>query len=260
MLHHHPGTWLISVAMILLGHATPVFGIRADAAPIQQAELTASDGTSGDDFGISVAISGSTAVVGAPYRNGNTGAAYVFVRSGETWSQQAELTASDGASGDWFGSSVAISGSTIVMGAPGKNVSTGVAYVFVGSGATWSEQAELTPSPIAAIFGVSVAISGSTVVVGSPSYLGIPGTAFVFVRSGTTWSQRAELTAPSGGTVGDHFGASVAISGPITVVGADGEKSETGAAYVFVRSGGFGPGHQSSQLPTRLAIASSVPR
>ena len=97
----------------------------------RQAELTASDGVSGDELGRFVAISGSTAVVGAPRKNRVTGAAFVFVRSGTTWSQQAELTASDRASGDDFGVSVAVSGSTAAVGAPFKHSNTGAGYAFV---------------------------------------------------------------------------------------------------------------------------------
>ena len=86
--------------------------VRSGTAWSQQAELTAADAAANDFFGCSVAISGSTAVVGAPGTTGSTGAAYVFVRSGTAWSQQAELTAADGADFDEFGVSVAISGST----------------------------------------------------------------------------------------------------------------------------------------------------
>jgi FG-GAP repeat protein len=97
-----------------------------------QAGLAASDGATNDMFGVSVALSGSTAVVGALGVKSNTGAAYVFIRSGSTWSQQAELTASGGAPGDDFGLSVAISGPTAVVGAPGTNSLTGAAYLFEG--------------------------------------------------------------------------------------------------------------------------------
>ena len=96
----------------------------------QQAKLTAADAAANDRFGVSVAVSGSTAVVGAYGKNSNTGAAYVFTRSGSNWTQQAELTASDGTGGDDFGFSVALSGSTAAAGAPFKNASTGAAYVF----------------------------------------------------------------------------------------------------------------------------------
>ena len=83
-------------------------------------------------------------MVGAYTKNSSSGAAYVFVRSGTTWSQQAELTSSDLASGDEFGASVGISGDTVVVGSAGSNNYTGAAYVFVRSGTTWSQQAKLS--------------------------------------------------------------------------------------------------------------------
>jgi uncharacterized repeat protein (TIGR03803 family) len=212
--------------------------VRSGTTWTQQAELIASDGAPNDQFGFSVAISGSTAVVGAYEKNSYTGAAYVFVRSGTTWTQQAELTASDGAGGDAFGISVAISGSTAVVGAEGKNFLAGVAYVFVSSGTTWTQQAELTASDTVTgeLFGVSVAISDSTAVVGAIGYNVSFGAVYVFVRSGTTWTQQAELTA-SDGVADDGLGYSVAVSGSTVVAGAPGKNSSTGAAYVFVRSG-----------------------
>ena len=212
--------------------------VRSGTAWSQQAELTAADAASGDAFGSSVAISGSTMAVGAPNKNLQTGAAYVFVRSGTAWSQQAELTAADGAANDLFGTSVAISGSTVVVGAYGHNSSTGAAYVFVRSGTAWSQQAELTAADAASgdSFGFSVAISGSMVVVGAYGKNSGIGAAYVFVRSGTAWSQQAELT-DAGGAANDSFGFSVAISGSTVVVGTPGKNSNTGAAYVFVPSG-----------------------
>lgn len=142
---------------------------------IQEAELITSDGAANDEFGWSVAVDGTTIVVGA-VSHALTGAAYVFVQSGGTWVQQAELIPSDGAAADEFGASVAVSGSTIVVGAidhpysfpPGPG--PGAAYVFVQSGTTWSQQAELTASDGAGAdnFGNSVAVSGGTAVVGAP--------------------------------------------------------------------------------------------
>jgi hypothetical protein len=210
---------------------------RSGSTWSQQAKLTASDGASGDDFGFSVALSGSTAVVGADTKNSSTGAAYVFTRSGTTWTQQAKLTASDAAASDSFGFSVAIANSTAVVGADTKNSSTGAAYVFVRSGTTWSQQAKLTASDAAAngFFGYSAALSGSTAVVGAIGG-NRTGEAYVFTRSGTTWTQQAKLTA-SGGIAGDEFGYSVALSGTTAVVGAINNNAGTGAAYVFTRSG-----------------------
>ncbi len=222
---------------------------------IQQAELTASDGKAEDFFGSSVAVDGSTAVVGASNRtvgsNQFQGAAYVFVESGGTWSQQAELTSSDGMAGDSFGTSVAISGGTVVVGAPTHTVDPhggeGAAYVFVESGGTWSQQAELTASDgtQSDYFGSSVTISGRTAMVGNPFHTvgsnAYQGAVYVFVESGGTWSQQPELIA-SDGLYGDEFGSSVAVDGSTAVVGAFlhtvGSNQFEGAAYVFVESGG----------------------
>jgi len=221
---------------------------------VQQARLTATDGAAGDEFGWSVAISGDTAVVGARYdkvgANANQGSAYVFMRSGTTWSQQAQLTAADGAAGDFFGASVAISGETAAVGAlsddVGANTDQGSAYVFTRSGTTWSQQAKLTASDGAAndCFGDEVALSGDTAAVGAANDdVGAntdQGSAYVFARSGTAWGQQAKLTAADG-AAGDDFGWSVAISGDTVVAGAPyddvGAHADQGSAYVFTRSG-----------------------
>ena len=165
----------------------------------QRAELTAADGAAWDKLGSSVALSGDTAVIGAPrHVVGSTfhGAAYVFAGSGGTWTQQAELTASDGAAWDFFGFSVAISGDTALVGAPSHAVSgnsqQGTAYVFAGSGSTWTQQAELSASDGAAgdNFGWAVAFSGNSALVGALYHAvgGNPlqGAAYVFVNAPTT--------------------------------------------------------------------------
>jgi hypothetical protein len=284
----------------------------AAPTPTQQAYFKASNAEARDVFGSSVAVSGDTAVVGARYEssnatgvNGNqtnnsasqSGAAYVFVRNGTNWIQQAYLKASNTGSDDNFGWSVAISGDTIVVGAPfedsnatGVNgdqtnsnaADSGAAYVFVRSGTNWSQQAYLKasntggPSPgesVGDTFGWSVAVSGDTVVVGangedsnatgangdqnSNSAIG-SGAAYVFVRAGTNWSQQAYLKASNTGgqtpgeSYGDAFGESAGVSGNTVVVGAHLEDSNatgvngnqgnnsaagSGAAYVFVRNG-----------------------
>jgi hypothetical protein len=207
------------------------------ALPSEEAKLTATDGLTGDYLGISVAVSGTTAVVGTSDKNNGVGAAYVFGRTGTIWYQQAKLTASDGAPKDHFGYSVALDGTTAVVGAFQNGVSIGAAYVFVGSGSTWTQRAKLTAADGALndFFGGSVAISGTTAVVGASGKNSNIGAAYVFVRSGTTWSQQAKLT-PSDGALKDFFGGSVAISGTTVLVGASGKKRNTGSAYVFVRS------------------------
>ena len=220
----------------------------------QQAYLKAENTGAGDAFGYSVAVSGDTVVVGAPWKDG-TGAAFVFVRSGTTWTQQAYLKASNAGAGDMFGYSVAISGDTVVIGARSEDSSTtgvnstpndsasnsGAAYVFVRSGTAWTQQAYLKAHNTGAgdEFGAySVSVSGDTVVVGAvyedSSTVGVnstsndsatdSGAAYVFVRSGTTWTQQAYLKASNTG-VADGFGYSVSVSGDTVVAGAAWEDS-----------------------------------
>jgi len=224
--------------------------VRTDSEWGQGAELTPDEAGSGDRFGCSVSVSGDTVVVGVPYHDDNgtdAGSVYVFVRSDSIWSQTARLTPGDAAAGDLFGSSVAVSGDTMVVGAPTNDtngVDAGSAYVFVREGSTWTEAATLTPDDGAAgdRFGCSVSVSGDTVIVGA--YLdgdngGSSGSAYVFVRSGWTWSQAAKLT-PHDGAAFDLFGVSVSVESDTAVVGApfdDDSGMESGSAYVFARSG-----------------------
>ena len=208
--------------------------------------FTASDAASGDLFGSSVSISGDYAVVGARQDNSNAGSAYIFVRSGTTWTQQQKLTASDAASYDWFGASVSVSGNYAVVGAYGNDdagtySNSGSAYIFVRSGTTWTQQQKLTASDAAVSdrFGVSVSVSGDYAVVGANGDNSHTGSAYIFVRSGTTWTQQQKLTA-SDAVEADSFGVSVSVSGDYAVVGAydtnDGG-TNSGSAYIFVRSG-----------------------
>jgi len=200
-----------------------------------QPPLPAADGGSNTGFGWSVAVSGDTVVVGANFYHHYTGAAYVFVRRGTTWSQQATLTAADGRQGDNLGWSVAVSGTTALVGAVNAH-HTGAAYVFVRGGATWSQQAELTPTAGYGFAGHAVALSGDTAVVGADANNSNTGAAYVFVRGGTAWSLQATLTAAAGQT-SDGFGLAVAVSGDTAVIGAQGTHNNFGAAYVFVRRG-----------------------
>ena len=224
------------------------------AAASQQAKLTAADAAANDSFGWSVAVSGSTAVVGAYGKNSNTGAAYVFTRSGSTWSQRAKLPATGVAAGDYFGYSVAVSGSTVVVGAPATSPNTGAAYVFTGSGSTWTQRAKLTATGGAPgdRFGYAVALSGSVAVIGATGSNSNTGAAYVFTGSGSTWTQQAKLTAADG-AAGDYFGYAVALSGSTALVGAPGKSTSTGAAYVYAGSGSSWP--QQAELTAADARA-----
>lgn len=209
--------------------------------------LTPSDSTSDDDFGGAVAVDGDTAVVGAPVQEvageTNQGAAYVYVRNGMTWTEQAKLLGSDSDALDHFGSSVAIAGDTIVVGGNIGNV----AYVFVRNGTNWTEQAKLTAAGIGSVdnFGASVAISGETVIVGAEREApgggtNGPGAALVFVRDGVMWNLQATLFSADGQDF-DSFGAAVALDGDVALIGAPNHDpngaQNAGAAYIFTRSG-----------------------
>lgn len=249
----------------------------------QQAYLKASNTNSDDVFGNAVAVSGDTVIIGAPDEDSaaagvnddatdnsssSSGAAYVFVRTGTTWTQQAYLKASNTDPGDQFGYSVSVSGDTIVVGAPNEKstavgvngnqasnsaILAGAAYVFVRNGTTWTQQAYLKASNTASFnyFGRSVTVDGNTIAVGADQYQSM-GAVYVFVRNGTTWTQQATFSGSNTGAQ-DQFGWSVGLSGDTLVVGANLEDSDTtgvnstgtdpalqynsGAAYVFVRIG-----------------------
>ena len=199
----------------------------------QQAELTASDAVSGDDFGYSVSLSGNTALVGAYKKTSAQGAAYVFAFDGSSWAQQAELAASDAASGDNFGYSVSLSGNAALVGAYTKNGNQGAAYVFAFDGSAWSQQQELTATDLNFHdFGASVSLSGNTALVGAYADNSYQGAAYVFAFDGSSWSQRAKF-APSDVAYGDFFGISVSLDGNAALVGASGKNSAQGAAYAF---------------------------
>ncbi len=218
----------------------------------QQTKLIASDAAASDNFGVSVGVSGDTVVVGAYFDDHvagtNAGSAYVFTRSGTTWTEQTKLMASDAAANDNFGRSVAVSGDTLVVGSYNDDhaggVDAGSAYILVRTGVIWSEQAKLTGASANDKFGVSVAVSGDTALVGA--YLAGPidaGEATIYLRTGNIWAFQG-FVAPGGALApNDFYGYSVALSGNTAVVGAFGDDNslgpiiDCGAAYVATRSG-----------------------
>lgn len=215
---------------------------RRGASWLEQAKLAASDAAGGDNFGIAVALAGDTALVGAfqaDLAHGtNAGSAYVFVRNGGVWAEQVKLVASDADEGDGFGWPVAMSGQTVLIGAPGNNELghlSGSAYVFVRNGETWTEQAKLVASNagMAVGFGGAVALVGDTALVGASSSVGYKGSAYVFARSGQTWSEQARLVA-SDAAGSDFFGSAVALAGDTALVGTPGRNLRSGVAFLFV--------------------------
>ncbi|MFQ5423420.1 MAG: hypothetical protein ACE5F9_05505 [Phycisphaerae bacterium] len=218
----------------------------------QHQKLTASDAAAGDQFGVSVAISGDAIAIGAKLADAtagaDTGAVYVFRRSAGVWIEEAMIVAPDATADGWFGQSVAITGDTLIAGSRGDgdpSNASGAAYVFGRSGTLWSWQATLSGSGAVAGdgFGDAVGVredgSGSwTAVVGAfnDDDAGLDaGAIYVFSGSGATWSQTAKRTA-SDGAAGDAFGRRVAIGGPRIVVGArrhDCAGNNAGTAYMF---------------------------
>lgn len=240
---------------------------------IQEQKLVASDRAADDEFGMSVAISGNYAIVGAYQQDEdasgtntliNAGAAYIFYNDGSTWVQQQKVVAFDRSVYRYFGNSVAISGNYAIVGAyredgdaNGENSITqaGAAYIFFNNGSTWIQQQKVVASDRASYdeFGLSVAISGDYAIVGTPNEsedangentLGNAGSAYIFVRGESTWTQQQKIVASDRAT-SDYFAYSVAISGDHVIVGAYAEDEDTsgtntlltsGSAYIFERA------------------------
>ena len=228
----------------------------------QQAKLTAKSGeeTGAAELGYSVALAssgGNYAIVGAPQDNGGVGAAWVFVRSGSTWTQQGGKLTGSGELGKKpeFARSVALSseGTNALIGAPGDGAEVekqvvekhGSAFVFTRSGEKWTQQgSRLTGSGEVGEgeFGISVGLSskGEYALIGAPVDTFYTGAAWVFTRSGETWTQQAKLTSKENERSGvAGFGQSVAISaeGNYALIGAPYEREQQGSAWVFNRSG-----------------------
>jgi len=192
-----------------IGAADAAFPLAIDPLWSQQAKLMESgEATAGDQLGFALSVSGDTALVGAVGDDGvgnNSGAAYVFVRSGTSWTEQQKLTASDAAEDDLFGGAVSVDVNTALVGARSDDdggTFSGSAYVFVRSGTSWTEQQKLTASDAAAgdFFGASVSLSGDTALVGAhydDDGGSNSGSAYVFVRSGMSWSQHKNSPPPT---------------------------------------------------------------
>jgi len=207
--------------------------------------LKASDAVSRAYFGRAIAVSGDMAVIGAPGDFETRGAAYVFVRSGSSWTEVNKLEASDGATADLFGHRTAVSnaapGATLVIGAPGASGRRGHLYVYERSGSTWTEQRLVAANSLAGdSVGLSLAFQGDTLLAGATFADESRGVVHAFVRSGSTWNEQPRLDA-SDGLQYDRFGVSIALDGDTAVIGADhakiGAHVGQGAAYVFERSG-----------------------
>jgi hypothetical protein len=227
---------------------------RVNASPatepaytVQGGKLVPSDLEGLSHFGRGVAVSadGNTAVIGAPHDDAEAGSAWIFVRSGGTWSQQAKLAVGHSEQSNFFGRGVAISadGNTVLVGDPGNATRVGAAWVFARTGSTWSMQGKLTGGGEVGPgqFGRSVALSsdGSLAIVGAYVDSSRSGAVFTYERTGTTWSQvGSKLTATESGEEGPGlFGRGVALSsdGTTALIGAPNDAHGTGAVWAYTR-------------------------
>ncbi len=210
---------------------------------VEEVQLVPPDGASLDCFGGSVSVHGDLVVVGSSSHDSaapNGGAVYVYRFDGAAWSEAAKLTASDAASGDYFGGAVAAQDGVIVVGARGRDgvaENSGAAYVYRFDGTAWFEEAQLTASDAAAnrFFGSAVSLDDTTLVVGTPAS-NDPGAAYVFRYDGHDWVEEAKLIAGDAADQ-DRFGGSVGVSGDAIIIGATNWVVHTNSAYLFRRIG-----------------------
>jgi hypothetical protein len=233
----------VLVAMLSLPFACLTF---AQCEPLK---LLGSDTGADDRFGVSVAIDGNIAVVGAYLNDSNgpnCGAAYVYELSGSRWIERQKLTPSDGYPGDQFGRSVAVCPDTIVIGSYLDDNfdlnNTGSAYVFTRSDSLWTQQQKLNAIDAAAgdQFGVSVSVDSDAIVIGAHGVKSNTGAAYVFARNGPVWGQQQKL-AISDANTNDIFGYSLDIDANTLIIGAPNNNhsglDDAGSAYIFTRSG-----------------------
>ncbi len=224
---------------------------------LQQQKLIASDAATDDQFGYAVSISGDTAAVAAPKADlpgfTDTGAVYVYVRAGTTWTEQQKIVANDAAGFEEFGHAIALEGDTLAVAAwhaaiPGT-ADTGAVYVFKRAATTWALEQKLVASDAANrdLFGSGVALSKDTIIAGAMNAdvggLNNSGAAYVYTRVGTTWTQQAKIIAADRAS-NDLLGWAVALDNDTAVIGAPGVRQFTpgfrldaGSVYVFTRSG-----------------------
>jgi len=245
---------LFIIALTFVAIPSAYAGLSSSSSSWAQIDKPiASDGTAGDRFGTSVAISEDVVIVGASFDDDN-GSAYIFERNqggSDNWGEVKKITALDGAGFDLFGFSVAISGDVVIVGAfldDDNGTDSGSAYIFErnqGGTDNWGLVKKITALDGEAIdrFGTSVAISGDTVIVGATydddnGYFS--GSAYIFERNqggSDNWGQVKKITALDG-AVNDRFGTSVAISGDVVIVGATFDNTGSGSAYIFERNQG----------------------
>lgn len=197
-------------------------------------------------FGFSVAVSDGTAVVGAAVNHHFVGAAYIYVEGPAGWPTEPTVRLEDPVeTSDEFGGSVAISGNTLIVGAPAADGDSGVAYVYVEGASGWPTMPTVTLTDPAGkpqdLFGSSVAVSGTTAIVGAPIDVSPnEGNAYIYEEGDSGWpsTPNATLPDPAPGSADENFGSSVAVSPTTAVVGAPGGLGTSpGPAYIYTNNG-----------------------
>ena len=226
----------------------------AFAQSTQIDKLYASDPSNLDQFGRVVALAGDIAVVGASLSDDagplDSGSAEIFVRSGGIWTREATLVSPVPTSNGYFGAAVAADGDTVMVGSPNARL----VHVYERTAGTWNLRQTLAGTDVFPVFafGTSIALAGDTAIIGASQAsngIGIrSGAAYVFMRDVSgAWSQQAKLVADDGEFI-DFFGSSIALDGDSAIIGAFGDDSRTGAAYVFARSTTSGAWSQQAKL------------
>jgi len=225
--------------------AAYIFTRLGDVWTLSQ-KLTAPDSHTGDKFGGSVSISNDTIVIGAYGDNSYTGSACVFLRTGDTWTFQQKLTASDAAQNDHFGYSVAVDNNTIVIGAHNRDHSgymdAGSAYVYRRQDSVWLEQSILhaSDSGLGAHFGYSLALDGNLAVIGAyecdTNIAPRAGAAYVFAKVDADWVEQQKLFDANDPNNGEDFGWSVAVEKDTILAGCTNDSpggKQTGSVFEF---------------------------
>ncbi len=211
-------------------------------------KLNAVDGARQDSFGQTVSLSGDRVLVGASHdddQGSNSGSAYVFEFDGNNWTETFKLTASDGASNDFFAHSMSLSGNRALIGAYKESFDTGAVYVFDFDGNTWSETTKLTATDGTSddYFGYSVSLSGNQSLIGAwgnDDQGSASGSAYVFDYDTSSWDETQKLLTVQESAVSDLFGYSVSLSGSRALIGAYGDNDDgnnSGSAYIFEYDG-----------------------
>ena len=220
-----------------------------DGIWIEESKLIASDGATSDHFGWGVSISGEWAIVGSSYNDEHgedSGAAYLFHKSGDSWIEFQKLTANDAAAGEKFGLSVDIEDGNAVVGIVGDDdagLGAGAVSVIQFDGSAWNETHRLVGSDTGPgdNFGRSVAVAADTILVGAWTHPGMDssaGAAYVFDWAGVDWLESQKLMA-SDADFDDRFGVSVSLSEDVIIIGAhanDDLGGSSGSAYLFHKS------------------------